>query len=64
MLLRNLIEVAKEKNIELLHLEVYAGNPARSFYEKFGFKKYGFQDKFIKEKKGTYVSKILMQKYL
>ena len=64
-LLRELMKIAKEKfHIEILHLEVYSGNPARAFYERFGFKKYGIQEKALKENNKTYVSKILMQKYL
>lgn len=53
---------ARDKfNIELLHLEVYDGNPARRLYERMGFKEYGRHPRFIKEN-GKYVSKILMQK--
>ena len=64
VLLEELIKLAKEvHNIEILHLEVYDGNPAIHLYEKAGFKKYGYQKKFIKEN-SSYRGKILMQKYL
>ena len=57
-------KLAKEEfHIELLHLEVYEGNPAIRLYERFGFVKYGEHPHFIKEE-GRYLSKILMQKLL
>lgn len=63
-LLENLIELAKTKfAIEILHLEVYEGNPAIRLYEKFGFIEYGKQKHFVKED-GKYLTKILMQKRL
>ncbi len=53
---------AKEKfGVELLHLEVYEGNPAQALYERLGFKVYGRQEEFLKEKDGTYRNKINMQ---
>lgn len=64
-LMKELMQLAKERfKIEILHLEVYDTNPAMHFYEKLGFEKYGYQSKFIKEKEGTYLGKILMQKHL
>ncbi len=62
-LLENLIQIAIKKGIELLHLEVYEGNPAIRLYERLGFEKYGVEKKFIKDN-GKYYSKILMQKWL
>jgi ribosomal protein S18 acetylase RimI-like enzyme len=63
-LLKGLIELAKNRfSIELLHLEVYEGNPAIGLYHKFGFTEYGKQKHFIKED-GKYLSKVLMQKRL
>ncbi|HSX13636.1 MAG TPA: GNAT family N-acetyltransferase [Chlamydiales bacterium] len=63
-LLGSLIELAKTKfSIEILHLEVYEGNPAIGLYEKFGFTEYGRQQRFVKED-GQYLTKILMQKRL
>lgn len=63
-LMEDLIKLAKEKfKIELLHLEVYEGNPAIHLYEKLGFERYGTQRRFIKDK-GEYLNKILMQKSL
>jgi RimJ/RimL family protein N-acetyltransferase len=63
-LLEELIKLAKERfHIELLHLEVYDGNPARKLYERFGFTPFGAQTHFIKEG-GEYRAKIMMQKQL
>ncbi len=62
--LEKLMEIAKEKfQIEILHLEVYEGNPAIHLYEKMGFLRFGKQTHFVKEN-GQYRAKILMQKYL
>lgn len=63
-LLRQLIQLAKEKfHIEILHLEVYQGNPAQKLYERLGFKEFGIQRHFIKEN-GKYTAKVFMQKVL
>lgn len=62
-LLRNLIHLAKTKfNIELIHLEVYEDNPAKRLYERFGFKEFGFQKKWVKEPEtGEYVGRYFME---
>ena len=63
-LLKKLMEHAKQKfQIEILHLEVYEGNPARKLYERLGFRSFGSQAHFIKEK-GKYIGKTFMQKEL
>lgn len=63
-LLGALIHLAKDKfGIEILHLEVYEGNPAIGLYEKYGFAEYGRQKHFVKEE-SKYLTKILMQKRL
>jgi RimJ/RimL family protein N-acetyltransferase len=64
-LLEALIKLAKEQfHLELLHLEVYAGNPAIHLYEKLGFEEYGVHKRFLKSVDGRYLDKILMQKKL
>lgn len=61
-LIEHFEKIAREKfNIELLHLEVYEGNPAIHLYERLGFKEYGRHPRFIKDS-GKYIGKILMQK--
>lgn len=60
-LIRALKKLAKEKfNIEILHLEVYEGNPAIRLYRREGFVEFGYQRRFIKEKE-RYVGKIYME---
>lgn len=57
-------KLAREKfGIEILHLEVYEGNPAKRLYERMGFVAYGLHQHFIKED-GKYLSKTFMQKNL
>jgi putative acetyltransferase len=64
-LLLELMKVARGMfGVELLHLEVYAGNPAIFLYEKLGFVEYGRHPKFIKLPTGGYVDKVMMQKQL
>lgn len=63
-LLEHVMRYAKERfHIEILHLEVYDGNPARHLYERLGFREYGKQTRFIKEE-GKYYAKVYMQKVL
>ncbi|KAG6559552.1 Acetyltransferase (GNAT) family [Candidatus Rhabdochlamydia oedothoracis] len=64
LLMEKLMELAEEKfKINILHLEVYEGNPARKMYAKLGFVEFGRQERFIKEK-NTYLAKVFMQKRL
>jgi putative acetyltransferase len=63
-LLQELMKLAKDKfKIEILHLEVYEGNPAIRLYRRNGFKEYGYQAHFIKEM-GKYRGKVYMQREL
>ena len=63
-LLTDLMALGKERfQLELLHLEVYDGNPALRLYQRLGFEEYGFQRHFIKQN-GEYMGKRLMQKKL
>ncbi|QZA59132.1 GNAT family N-acetyltransferase [Candidatus Rhabdochlamydia porcellionis] len=64
LLMEKLMKLAEEKfKIDILHLEVYEGNPACKMYAKLGFVEFGRQEKFIKEK-NTYLAKVFMQKRL
>jgi putative acetyltransferase len=63
-LMSSIIHLAKENfKIELLHLQVYAENPAMRLYSRFGFKEFGRQDFWIKEKT-RYVGRIFMERFL
>lgn len=64
-LMNYMTKLAKEQfHIELLHLEMYDGNPAQHLYERLGFKEYGRHPRFLKEEDGNYRTRILMQKRL
>lgn len=64
-LMSSLIHLAKEKfKIELLHLQVYAENPAINLYKRFGFKEFGRQNGWIKEKDGRYVARLFMERWI
>jgi len=64
-LMQALMKHGKEKfHLEMLHLEVYEGNPAIALYQKLGFTEFGSQKRFIKEGPGLYRGKIMMQKHL
>jgi RimJ/RimL family protein N-acetyltransferase len=64
-LLRNVIHLAKTRfKIEVIHLQVYTDNPAVTLYERFGFKEFGRQDRWIKEADGSFRGRIFMEKYL
>lgn len=60
LLLEAIKKRAKELGLEFLQLEVYEGNPAIRLYKRSGFKEFGFQKRFIKEK-NTYIGKHFMQ---
>lgn len=63
-LLSHLMKEAKEEHgIEILHLEVYDGNPAQKLYAKLGFEVYGRHERFIKIG-NEYIDKIFMQRTL
>lgn len=61
-LIKHLIKVGKQEfGLEILHLEVYEGNPAKKLYDRLGFQEYGRQPFFLKEPLGIYRTKINMQ---
>ena len=63
-LINRLMTMAKDEfNIEIMHLEVYEGNPAIKLYERLGFKEIGKQERFLKEGR-EYFTKVFMQRYL
>lgn len=63
-LMNSIIHLAKEKfKIELLHLQVYAENPAMNLYKRFGFKEFGRQNSWIKER-DRYVGRVFMERFL
>jgi RimJ/RimL family protein N-acetyltransferase len=64
-MLSSLMTLAKETfKIELLHLQVYAENPAIRLYTRFGFKEFGRQQEWLKELDGRYRARIFMERRL
>ena len=64
-LVTELLKLAKNRfKMEMIHLEVYIGNPAVRLYERLGFVEFGRQTHWIKEPDGTYVGRIFMEKFL
>lgn len=68
-LLEAFLPYCKEhKNISIMRLEVYEGNPAIRLYERFGFKKYGEHPDFLRvadqNNEIKSISKIVMYKEL
>ncbi len=63
-LMSSIMHLAKEKfKIELIHLQVYAENPAMRLYKRFGFKEFGRQNSWIKEE-DRYVGRVFMERFL
>jgi RimJ/RimL family protein N-acetyltransferase len=64
-LIKNLIHLAKTYfHIELLHLQVYAENPAMRLYQRWGFEEFGRQSHWIKEAPGDYRARVFMEKFI
>ena len=58
-LLKNLKHLAKNYfHLEMMHIEVFEGNPFIHLLEKSGFSSFARQEKFVKEN-GTYLARIL-----
>ena len=63
-LMSSVMHLAKEKfKIELLHLQVYDDNPAIHLYHRFGFREFGRQSAWIKNK-GCYEGRVFMERPL
>lgn len=63
-LMRNLMHLAKNYfRIELLHCAVYAENPAIAFYKRLGFREFGRQTHWAKDK-GVYIGRVLLERFL
>jgi RimJ/RimL family protein N-acetyltransferase len=64
-LIKNLINLAKQYfHIELLHLQVYAENPAMRLYSRWGFKEFGRQTHWIKEAPDDYRARVFMERFI
>jgi len=63
-LLKNLKHLAKNYfRLELMHIEVFDGNPFIHLLKEFDFEEFARQEKFVKDK-DRYLSRILYQSYL
>lgn len=72
-LINSLMHLAKKRfKIELLHLQVYAGNPAIRLYQRFGFREFGRQTHWLKEQhqdaqgheETEFVGRLFMERFL
>ena len=64
-LLKNAIHLARNYfRIELLHLQVYAENPAMHLYSRWGFKEFGRQTHWIKEAPDDYRARVFMERFI
>ncbi|MBI2810916.1 MAG: N-acetyltransferase, partial [Candidatus Melainabacteria bacterium] len=50
-------------NLELMHIEVFEGNPFTSLLEKFDFHVFARQEGYVKDKEGD-LGRILYESYL
>jgi putative acetyltransferase len=63
-LLKNLKHLAKTYfRLQILHIEVYEGNPIASLLEKNGFRQFARQERFVKEG-DQYFARLLFECYL
>lgn len=63
-LLKNLKHLAKTYfRLEIMHIEVYEGNPIIALLEKLGFRQFARQEKFVKEN-DKYLARLLFECYL
>jgi len=63
-LLKNLQHLAKSFfKIELMHIEIFAGNPIEHILKKFHFQEFARQERYVKDKE-RYYTRILMECYL
>ncbi len=60
-LLKNLMHLAKNYfRLELMHIDVFEGNPFLHLLRKYGFQEYGKQERFVKDQ-GNYMTRYLME---
>ena len=63
-LLKNLKHLAKNYfRLELMHIEVFEGNPIIRLLHKYGFHEFARQEKFVKNQ-SAYCARILYESYL
>ncbi|HSX04629.1 MAG TPA: GNAT family protein [Rhabdochlamydiaceae bacterium] len=61
-ILKNLMHLAKNYfHLELMHIEVFEGNPMILMLQKFHFREFARQQNFVKEEDGKYLGRVLME---
>lgn len=64
-LLKNLKHLAKNYfNLELMHIEIFEGNPIIELLKKQDFTEFARQEHYVKEDSGKYLARILLESYL
>lgn len=64
-LIRNIVHLGKTRfHLERIYLDVFEGSNAKPFLEKCGFREVFYQARFVKEPKGTYRGRYLMEERL
>lgn len=64
-LMNELFRLAKTSfQLEILHAEIFEGNPSLFLFQKMGFESFVKQDDYVKLEDGRYMARLLLEKLL